>query len=298
MKKTFNYNLKNRFKTSILLSALSVGTLIGGVSCRDNVSVPMVQKGNTETNIKTQDSLYNNVLEYLIEVDSQNRIEGFDNFIDNFVSDSINDRYTKVSDLYQYIENALKDGNNRAPHAKELLNACEVYLKFTKHLQYFNKKEERKEYLRNKLNQQLGGVYNEKTVDTIKKTENVTKVDIKKLDSLYNDIIIEAVNKELNSLYNDIIIEALDIAANNNIDKELRNIIRNTLLYDEKYGYYVRGDNYYAILKLYNSISEMKTQNIILVRYLLEKCNEYIWLSRKIEKIDEKKLTDLSEKSR
>lgn len=156
MKKTFNYNLKNRFKTSVLLSALSVGTLVGNVSC--------------------------------------------------------------------------------TPPQR-------------------------------------------KTVDSIKKTENVIKVDIKELDSLYNDIIITA----------------LDIAADNNTDKELRNIIRNTLLYDEKYGYYVGGDNYYAILKLYSSISDMKTQNIISVRDLLKECSQYIWLSRKI---NEKKLTDSSTKSR
>ncbi len=121
-----------------------------------------------------------------------------------------------------------------------------------------------------------------KPIDNIKKTEHVIKVDIKELDSLYNDIVITA----------------LAIATYDDTDNELRNIIGNTLLYDEDYGYYVGGDNYYAISKLYNSILEMRTQNTILICDLLEKCNQYIWLSRKIEKINEKKLTDLSEKSR
>ena len=151
MKKTFNYNSKNRFKTSILLSALSVGTLIGGVSCRDNVSVPMVQKDNTETNIKTQDSLYGNVLKYLIEVDVHNHIEGFDNFVNNFISDSINDRYTKVSDLYQYIKNTTKSRDHIRYSVEKLLNACEVYLRFTENFERLNRKKEREEYLRNKL---------------------------------------------------------------------------------------------------------------------------------------------------
>lgn len=155
MKKTFNYNLKNRFKTSVLLSALGFGTLIGCVSCHDNVSVPMVKESNKEYNIKMQNSLYNDVLKYLIEVDSWNNIEGFRDFVDNFVSDSINDRYTKVSDLYSYMKNTkYKNSIVRSScltSKEKLLNACQVYLRFTENFERLNIKKEREEYLRNKL---------------------------------------------------------------------------------------------------------------------------------------------------
>ena len=160
MKKTFSYNLKNRFKTSILLSALSVGTLVGNFSC--------------------------------------------------------------------------------TPPQR-------------------------------------------KNVGTTKKIESIIKIDRKELDSLYNDIVITA----------------LDIAANSG-NEELRTIIGKNLVPHHKGGFpeKTESEKYSTISNLSNSLSNVKLDQGSLVYDLIKKCNQYTYIVDRIREENQKKSANLSVKSR
>ena len=158
MKKTFNYNLKNRFKTSILLSALSIGTLISGVSCTPP----------------------------------------------------------------------------------------------------------------------------QRRVNTTKKTESIIKIDRKELDSLYNDIVITA----------------LDIATYDDTDKKLRIILGEVLIGETSDYVKTESEKYSAISNLSDSLSNIKVEQDFLVYDLIKKCNQYTYIVDRIREENQKNLTNLNVKSR
>lgn len=159
MKKTFNYNLKSKFKTSVLLSVLSVGVLIGNVSCRDDNKVPQIQD-TEEANIKIQDSLFQNITECIVLLNKNNNIQDFDNIIYNVLNDStIDDRYGLVYNLQSLIARSKSVIDHDHPSdriKKQLLNNCEIYLDFMDDLtkvKFSRTKKANEEFIRNKMYQ-------------------------------------------------------------------------------------------------------------------------------------------------
>ena len=149
MEKVFNYNLKHKLKASILLSALSIGVFMGGNSCSSQGKITTnlptkTQKTTREINIEKQDSLYNSVISYGLDIlqNSKGKSDYFNNYVKNYfiydvVNDTINDNCTKIHNFYTdllYLKSKQICTDEEFKKLLETIKTCELYLGLSERL--------------------------------------------------------------------------------------------------------------------------------------------------------------------